>query len=280
MTELQIIERLRSRFGVTGRGVVLGIGDDCAIFRPVGSPQDLVFTTDQMIEGVSFPHGSEAFMDRGEGAGTRAQRHRSDGSRSAFLPGIACRSPTFRSRRVLPRSGTHRRSIQHPRRRRRSGTFALRVMRCCGLRLRAARHAPCAAMAPDQATPFTYPVLSDDLPFANIGISRSHESRGAEICEDSATAGMDLSDGLSLDLHRLMRRFRRQRFSVQRPGSSRRDARTGAARRRRLRVVVYRPEFAWARNRRHHSRAFRFRDIQRLSTDSRRLGPLRLEYSR
>jgi thiamine-monophosphate kinase len=33
--------------------LVLGIGDDCAIFRP-RADEDLLFTTDQMIEGVHF----------------------------------------------------------------------------------------------------------------------------------------------------------------------------------------------------------------------------------
>jgi thiamine-monophosphate kinase len=32
----------------------LGIGDDCAIFRPRGASEDLLFTTDMLIEGVHF----------------------------------------------------------------------------------------------------------------------------------------------------------------------------------------------------------------------------------
>jgi thiamine-monophosphate kinase len=35
-------------------GLLLGIGDDCAIYRPRAN-EDLLFTTDQMIEGVHFP---------------------------------------------------------------------------------------------------------------------------------------------------------------------------------------------------------------------------------
>lgn len=67
MTELQIVEWLRRSAPATGKGVVLGIGDDCAIFRPKGSPEDLLFTTDQFLAGVHF---SES--DSPESVGHRA----------------------------------------------------------------------------------------------------------------------------------------------------------------------------------------------------------------
>jgi thiamine-monophosphate kinase len=60
MNELETIEQIRKM--VTGgtlgklgvkRGIELGIGDDCAIFRPRAN-EDLLFTTDQMIEDVHF----------------------------------------------------------------------------------------------------------------------------------------------------------------------------------------------------------------------------------
>src|SRR5439155_18397772 len=34
--------------------LVLGIGDDCAIYRPRGSADDLLFTTDLFVEGTHF----------------------------------------------------------------------------------------------------------------------------------------------------------------------------------------------------------------------------------
>lgn len=53
-TELKLIERIRTRVPVPkGGGAVLGIGDDCAIFRP-RSGEELLFTTDMMIENVHF----------------------------------------------------------------------------------------------------------------------------------------------------------------------------------------------------------------------------------
>jgi thiamine-monophosphate kinase len=54
LNELQVVEWLRRMTPATGRGVVLGIGDDCAIFRPRGSTEDLLFTTDQFIDEVHF----------------------------------------------------------------------------------------------------------------------------------------------------------------------------------------------------------------------------------
>jgi thiamine-monophosphate kinase len=52
MNELQMLERIR-RMAAGGSALELGIGDDCAIFRPRAN-EDLLFTTDQMIEDVHF----------------------------------------------------------------------------------------------------------------------------------------------------------------------------------------------------------------------------------
>src|SRR5580692_4210977 len=53
--ERTITERLRNAVSIPpGSPVVLGIGDDCAIYRPRGSADDLLFTADMFIEGVHF----------------------------------------------------------------------------------------------------------------------------------------------------------------------------------------------------------------------------------
>jgi len=52
MNELEIIERIRC-IASAGPRIELGIGDDCAIYRPRPG-EDLLFTSDQMIEGVHF----------------------------------------------------------------------------------------------------------------------------------------------------------------------------------------------------------------------------------
>ncbi len=55
MNELEIIENIRRMAPQLGRsGIVKGIGDDCAIYRPRGSREDQLFTTDLVLEGVHF----------------------------------------------------------------------------------------------------------------------------------------------------------------------------------------------------------------------------------
>jgi thiamine-monophosphate kinase len=58
MNELEIVDRLR-RLSPPSKGVVLGIGDDCAIYRP-SAGEELLFTTDQMIEQVHFTRTQSA----------------------------------------------------------------------------------------------------------------------------------------------------------------------------------------------------------------------------
>ncbi len=53
--EGRILDKIRRRAGLPqGGGLVLGIGDDCAIFRPRGAQEDLLFTTDMLIEDIHF----------------------------------------------------------------------------------------------------------------------------------------------------------------------------------------------------------------------------------
>ena len=67
MNELELIERIRRRVGsAPGGGVALGIGDDCAVFRPRPG-RDLLLTTDMLIEDVHFraaTHPAEAVGHR------------------------------------------------------------------------------------------------------------------------------------------------------------------------------------------------------------------------
>jgi thiamine-monophosphate kinase len=55
--EAEILAAIRRRVRLSARsGLVLGIGDDCAIYRPRGAREDLLFTTDLLVEDVHFRH--------------------------------------------------------------------------------------------------------------------------------------------------------------------------------------------------------------------------------
>jgi thiamine-monophosphate kinase len=64
MNELQIVDRIR-KMATRGPSIELGIGDDCAIYRPRPG-EDLIFTSDQMIEDVHFTksHAPSAVGER------------------------------------------------------------------------------------------------------------------------------------------------------------------------------------------------------------------------
>src|ERR1035438_6647012 len=54
-SEVELVRRIGRWAGPPpASALVLGIGDDCAIYRPRGSREDLLFTTDLLIEDVHF----------------------------------------------------------------------------------------------------------------------------------------------------------------------------------------------------------------------------------
>ncbi len=55
ISEVDLVRRIgRWANAVPASSMVLGIGDDCAIYRPRGSREDLLFTTDLFVEDVHF----------------------------------------------------------------------------------------------------------------------------------------------------------------------------------------------------------------------------------
>lgn len=73
LSERTITDRLRSRVRIpAGSALVQGIGDDCAIYRPRGSADDLLFTTDLFLEGTHFLRETHKAADVGRKALARS----------------------------------------------------------------------------------------------------------------------------------------------------------------------------------------------------------------
>jgi thiamine-monophosphate kinase len=65
-TEPEFVEMLRRRSRISrGAGVIAGIGDDCAVVRLPGSREDMLYTTDMLIEGVHFLRETHRAEDAG-----------------------------------------------------------------------------------------------------------------------------------------------------------------------------------------------------------------------
>jgi thiamine-monophosphate kinase len=72
-SERRITDRLRTLAVIPpSSSVVLGIGDDCAIYRPPGSKEDLLFTTDLFVEGTHFLRETHTASDVARNALTRS----------------------------------------------------------------------------------------------------------------------------------------------------------------------------------------------------------------
>jgi thiamine-monophosphate kinase len=62
--EDELIAHISRKAGPLASGLVLGIGDDCAVFRPQGG-EDMLFTTDLLIEDIHFRRQTHSAADVG-----------------------------------------------------------------------------------------------------------------------------------------------------------------------------------------------------------------------
>jgi thiamine-monophosphate kinase len=73
--ELDLVRRIAGWSAATlrsGSALTLGIGDDCAIYSPDGSAEDLLFTTDFLLEDVHFEVATHSAEEAGHKALARA----------------------------------------------------------------------------------------------------------------------------------------------------------------------------------------------------------------
>jgi len=200
MNELDLISEIQKMAGKPGPQLVLGIGDDCAIFRPRAG-EDLLFTTDQMVEGIHFLSSAKASV-----VGERAlARSLSDIAAMGGHPRFCLVTL------ALPKdlSGTWARSFFQG---------LLRLARKTGTSLAGGDLAHddqvhldvmvCGAVAKGKALRRDGARAGDAI-YVSGRLGRPWESRIQPRLElgqsliGRATACMDLSDGLSLDLHRM-----------------------------------------------------------------------------
>src|SRR5689334_8847443 len=64
-SEVELVAWLRRTLRSRSTGVVLGIGDDCAIVRGPARGEEWLFTTDMLIEGVHFERTTHSAADAG-----------------------------------------------------------------------------------------------------------------------------------------------------------------------------------------------------------------------
>ena len=215
--EIAFIERIRRQAaGLRGRGVVLGIGDDCAVYRPRGGDEDLLFTTDLLVEDVHFRRDTHGPEDVGWKALARGL---SDVAAMGGVPRFFLISLAV-PRWVGPRwvDGFYRGALRLSRRERvplvggdvaRSDRLACDVV-VCGSTPRG------AALRRDGARTGDAIYVSGRLGGSALGLEKGRGAAWARHKRPEprlalgrflrerlgATAAMDLSDGLSLDLRR------------------------------------------------------------------------------
>ncbi|HEY7386996.1 MAG TPA: thiamine-phosphate kinase [Bryobacteraceae bacterium] len=220
-TESDLIERIRRKVSLPARAnLVLGIGDDCAIFRPRGAREDLLFTTDLLLEDIHFRRETHSAGDVGWKVLARGL---SDIAAMGGAPRFCLLSlavPKWADERWIDgffrgllRLATRAGSVLA------GGDLALSTRLGCDIVVCGAVPRG-QALRRDGARPGDSIYVSGRLGGSAVGLAQGPQgprvawrrhvhpeprlSLGIFLRERlRATAAMDLSDGISLDLHRL-----------------------------------------------------------------------------
>src|SRR5581483_11985501 len=212
MRESQIIEKIRqlAAAGHHDKELVEGIGDDCAILRP-RSTEDLVFTCDFVMQGRHFTRKTHKAADIGHLALARSLSDLAAmGSEPAFCLVSLAVPATLGARWIeqfyeglLPLASRYKVAL--------AGGDLARFERvvanvtCCGRVPRG------KAVRRSGAKPGDRIYVTGVLGAAAHALAEGHAVRrpeprireGVALRRVGVCAGMDVSDGLTLDLHRL-----------------------------------------------------------------------------
>lgn len=202
MRELAIVERIRkmAEAGVRNSSVVRGIGDDCAIVRPRAN-EDLVFTTDFVIEGRHFTLDSYSAADVGHKALARSLSDLAAmGSEPVFClvsvavpAGLSGRWLNGFYKGLLALAEQHKITVA-------GGDLSkfdkvLADVMCCGRVPRG------KAMLRSAAKPGDAIYVTGEL--GRTGRAQPRVAEGIALRRVGVKAAIDISDGLVIDLHRL-----------------------------------------------------------------------------
>jgi thiamine-monophosphate kinase len=212
-TESRFVKWLQTTLIAPNRELALGIGDDCAIARAPAQAEDWLFTTDMLIEGVHFERATHSAADAGWKAMARGVSDiAAMGGRPKFCLVSLAVAP-WTNRRWI--SGFYRGLLEH--RVSVAGGDLARTDRVMADIVVVGSVPRGNALRRDGASATDEIYVSGELGASALGLAtrrglawRIHKRPRPRLALGEflreklrATAAMDLSDGLSLDLQRM-----------------------------------------------------------------------------
>jgi thiamine-monophosphate kinase len=216
VNELELVTRIRQKAEPGARRrMLLGIGDDCAIYRPAPG-EDLVFTTDFLIEDVHFRRSTHSAADAGHKALARGL---SDIAAMGATPRFCLVSLAVDAGAadewvdafydgLLALAAEHKTALAGGDLARSAGPVTCDIVVCGSV-------PQGEALRRDGARPGDQIYVSGALGGSALGLEKGKGEawkrhlrpdpriKLGQALRGKATSCMDLSDGLSLDLHRL-----------------------------------------------------------------------------